>query len=142
VKTFALIQGDLVPAPGGFLTYSGARKIHQDLTLALSEEYGGNPLHPRWGSILKSMIGGPLTPEMKARVLAEVNRVISNYITVQNAKIVQDNATGSVSRLSTDDVVSGVSAVNAQQVYDSLVVTATLHTLSRQQINVTQVVQG
>lgn len=140
MKTFALVQGDLSPAPGGYLLYEGAQKIHQDLALALKEQYGGDAIHPRWGSILQNLVGGPLTPDMKQSVLTEVNRVLSNYITVQNARIIQDSNSNSVSSLTTDDIVGSVLSTTAQQIYDSLVVSVTLQTLSRQQININQVV--
>jgi phage baseplate assembly protein W len=78
VKTLALVQGDLSPAPGGYLMYEGPQKIHQDLALALQEAYGGDKLHPRWGSILQNFIGLPMTDDVKNKVLSEINRVISN----------------------------------------------------------------
>jgi phage baseplate assembly protein W len=140
VKTLALIKGDLATAPGGYLLYDGALKIHQDLALALQEVYGGDSLHPRWGSILQNLIGGPLTPDVTQSVLSEVNRVLSNYITVQNSRIIEDSTAGNVSSLTTDDVVGSVLSASAQQIYDSLVVSVTLETLSRQQIQVNQVV--
>jgi phage baseplate assembly protein W len=140
VKTLALIQGDLSPAPGGYLMFSGADKIHQDLSLALREEYGGDPIHPRWGSILQTLVGGPLTAEMRQSVLSEINRVISNYITVQNARIIQDSTTNSVSSLMQDDVVQSVSSMSAQQIYDSIVVRVALQTVSRQNIIISQVI--
>lgn len=140
MKTIALLHGDFVPAPGGYLLYEGQQKIHQDLALALQEAYGGDQIHPAWGSLLDSYVGTPLTPEIKQAVLAEINRVISNYITVQNARIVQDNAAGNVSSMTTDDVVGSITSISAQQAYDSLVVTAVLQTLSRQSVNVTQII--
>ena len=139
MKTLALVQGDLSPAPGGYLMYNGAAKIHQDLALALKEAYGEDVLHPRWGSILKQYVGFPLTDDVKTKILTEINRVIGNYITVQNARIVQDSNTGSISSLTTDDVVRSVSNVSVQQIYDSLVVSVILETLSRQQVNINQV---
>lgn len=139
MKTFALIQGDFAPSGGGYLMYSGAQKINQDLTLALKEEYGLDPYHPRWGSILKKYIGLPLTTALRAKVITEINRVINNYITVQNARIVSDSNTASPSSYTTDDVVIGVSGINAQQVYDNLLVNVTLQTASRQHININQV---
>lgn len=140
MKTLALVRGDLVPAAGGYLMYEGVQKIHQDLALALQEAYGGDPLHPAWGSILQRLIGGPLTADAKQQILTEVNRVINNYISVQNARIIQDNATGSVSSMSTDDVVNSLSGLSVQQVYDSIVISVALQTLSRQQVTITQVV--
>ena len=139
MKTLALVQGDLSPAPGGYLTYEGAAKIHQDLALALRETYGADQLHPRWGSILQQLVGSPLTADLKNKVLTEINRVIGNYITVQNARIVQDSNTGTISNLTTDDVVRSVSNISAQQIYDSLVVSVTLETLARQTVNINQV---
>jgi phage baseplate assembly protein W len=140
VKTFALVQGDLVPAAGGYLLYDGPRKIHQDLSLALRETYGTDQFHQAWGSILPNMIGQPLTATLRQEVLAEVNRVINNYITVQNSRIVQDNATGSVSALTTDDVVTGLSNISVQQIFDALVIKVGLRTISRQDININQVI--
>jgi phage baseplate assembly protein W len=140
MKTFALVQGDLSPSGGGYLLYEGPAKINQDLTLAMKEEYGTDKFHPRWGSVLKKYIGLPLTPEVKAKTLTEVNRVVNNYITIQNARIVTDNNTSSASRYSTDDVVQSIINLSAQQVYDSLLVSVTLQTISRQQININQVI--
>lgn len=140
MKTFALVQGDLSPSGGGYLMYEGPAKINQDLTLALKEEYGTDPFHPRWGSVLKRYIGLPMTAEVKAKTLTEVNRVVNNYITIQNARILADNTTSSASRYSTDDVVQSISTLSAQQVYDSLLVSLTLQTVSRRTININQVI--
>jgi phage baseplate assembly protein W len=119
--------------------YEGAAKIHQDLALALKESYGADVIHPRWGSILQQFVGTPLTEDLKGKVLTEINRVIGNYITVQNARIVQDSNTGTISNLTTDDVVQSISNITAQQIYDSLVVSVALTTLSRQTVNINQV---
>lgn len=140
MKTFALVQGDLSPSGGGYLMYEGPAKINQDLTLAMKEEYGTDRFHPRWGSVLKKYVGLPLTAEIKSKTLTEINRVINNYITIQNSRIVADNNTSSASRYSTDDVVQSLTALSATQVYDSLLVSVTLQTVSRQQINLNQVI--
>ncbi len=140
MKTLALVQGDLLPSAGGYLMYSGASKIHQDLALALRETYGADTIHPRWGSVLQNYVGFPITAEMRGKVLVEINRVLSNYITVQNARIIQDNNNGTSSKLSSDDVVQSVGSVNVQQIYDSLVVSVILQTLSRQTININQII--
>ncbi len=139
MKTFALVQGDLVPAAGGYLMYEGRKKIHQDLSLALLEEYGTDEQHPGWGSVLQNYVGAPLTPELKQQIISEVTRVINNYITVQNARILADDTAGNRSSLTTDDVVNGVSNISVQQVFDSVVVTVTVQTLSRQDITINQV---
>lgn len=140
MKTLALIQGDLSPAAGGYLLYQGEQKIHQDLALALQEAYGGDVLHPAWGSILPNLIGGPLTSDVKQSIITEVNRVINNYIAVQNAQIVQSNATGQVSNLTTDDVVNSITGLQVQQIFDSVVVSVSLQTLSSQQVSINQII--
>lgn len=140
MKTFALVQGDLSPSGGGYLMYEGPAKINQDVTLALKEEYATDPFHPRWGSVLKRYVGLPMTAELKAKVLTEVNRVINNYITIQNARIVSDNNSSTPSRYSTDDIVQGVTNLSAQQIYDSLIVSLTLQTASRQTLDINQVI--
>ena len=140
MKTLAIVQRDLSLAPGGYLMYEGAARIHQDLALALQEVYGGDPIHPKWGSILQRYIGSPLTAEVRSKVLAEINRVISNYIAVQNARIVADSNNSVLSKVTTDDVVQSITTINAQQVYDSLVVSVVLQTLSRQTVSVNQVI--
>lgn len=139
MKTFALVHGDLSPAPGGYLMYEGAPKINQDLALALREQYGTDIFHPKWGSVLPQFIGLPMTPDIKSQVLTEVSRVISNYITVQNAQISQASVNGSASALTTDDVVQSVSSIQAQQMYDQLIVSVVLQTISRQNININQI---
>jgi len=140
MQTLALVQGDLVPAPGGYRMYSGAQKISQDLSLALREEYGGDQYHPKWGSILPTMIGGPLDTQAKTDIMAEVSRVLANYIAVQNARIVQDNARGVLSSLTTDDVVQSVGSTRVTPIYDSVAVNVVLNTLSRQSVNINQII--
>lgn len=139
MKTFALVQGDLSPAPGGYLMVEGASKIHQDLSLALREWYGTDHIHPRWGSTLQRYIGQPLTEDLKAKISREINRVLQNYLTIQNSRIARDTNTGVISTMSTNDVVRAVNGVNIHQVYDSLLVNISLSTASRQTINVNQV---
>lgn len=140
MKTLALSNGDLVVVPHGYQTYSGAQKIVQDLGLALREVYGGDQLHPRWGSILLNYIGTPLTADVKANVINEINRVLKNYISVQNAQISDTIQSGSKSSMTTDDIVESVLNIDANQVFDSLVVTVTLQTVSRQTLTLSQVV--
>ncbi len=140
MKTLALVQGDLAVGTGSYLTYSGVNKISQDLSLALREAYGGDRFHPSWGSILQQYVGTPMVEEAKAGVVAEVTRVLNNYITVQNAQIQAAGTQNVQSTLTTDDVVQSITSINATQVHDSLVVTVTLQTLSRQAVSITQVV--
>lgn len=139
MKTFALVSGDLSPSGGGYLMVDGANKINQDLSLAIREEYGLDPYHPRWGSILKTYVGQPMTSDVTAKVLSEITRVINNYITIQNSRIVSDTNSSTPSRYSTDDVVQSILSMNAQPIADSLVVNVTLQTISRQTININQV---
>lgn len=140
MKTLALTQGDLTPAPGGYRMLEGANKIQQDIGLALQEEYGTDSSHPLWGSILPTMIGAPITEDLKQQIRVEVNRVVNNYIAVQNARIVQDNVTGSQSSMTTDDVVNAITGLSITQLFDSVVINLGLQTISRQNVNLNHVV--
>lgn len=117
----------------------GAAKIYQDLSLALREEYAIDHLHPSWGSTLHRYVGRPLTEDLRARVLRELNRVVQNYITVQNSRIVNNSNSGTFSSMTTDDVVRSVSSITTQQLYDVLLIRVILQTSSRQTININQV---
>lgn len=136
MQTLALIQGDLALSSGSYLTYSGPDKIRQDLDLALNEDYGSDPFHPYWGSILNRYIGEPLTASVKQAVLTEVSRVLTNYVMVQTDLIAADGTYDNRSSFSTSDVVRSVESIDAQSVSDRILVTITLQTMSNQTITI------
>lgn len=143
METFALVHGDLlVDSSGQLLTYSGVDRIRQDLQLALSEQYGGNHFHPKWGSIVKSYLGNPITPNLQQLVQAEVNRVVQNYITLQQASVLRNTTFDISGVFDTSDVVQSVGPLTVTTSYDTIYISATLTTVDRQTVTVTKQVSN
>lgn len=143
MRQIALINGDIaIGTDGGMLMHSGAARIKQDLTLALAEEYGTDRFHPTWGSVLPQYLGQLLTAEMQQLVRAEVNRVIQNYIVIQQNDVVRDTTVDVRGRYDTSDVVQSVGAISVVQVLDAVYLSATLTTLARQTVSVSQQVSA
>lgn len=143
METFALVHGDLmVDSSGQLLTYSGPNRIRQDLQLALSEEYGADHFHPKWGSIVKSYIGNPITPSLELLVQAEVNRVVQNYITLQQSSVLRSTTFDIAGVFDTSDVVQSVGPLRVSTAYDTIYISATLTTVDRQTITITQQVSN
>lgn len=138
MKQLALENGDLVLGPQGHQTLTGAPRIKQDLEIALREEYGLDRFHPRWGSLLNRYVGETIDDETRLLVQAEVNRVLQNYVIIQNAGVLRDLTYDVKGRYSTSDVVRSVLAVEAQLDLDGILLSVVLQTLSREEITVTQ----
>lgn len=143
MRQIALVNGDIaIGTDGGMLMYSGAARIKQDLTLALSEEYGTDRFHPTWGSVLPQYLGQLLTAEMQQLVRAEVNRVLQNYIIIQQNDVIRDTTVDVQGRYDTSDVVQSVGAITVTQVLDAIYLSATLTTLARQVVTISQQVSA
>jgi phage baseplate assembly protein W len=139
MKSLALIQGDLaIDGTGDYLTFSGVDRIRQDMTLALTEEYGADRFHPAWGSILKEYIGQPITPELEQAVRAEINRVAQNYITLQQQEVLRDTQFDVQGRFDTSDVVRSISNIQVRFFFDAIYVSATLTTLARDTVTISR----
>jgi phage baseplate assembly protein W len=139
MQSLALVQGDLaIDGTGDYLTFSGVDRIRQDMTLALTEEFGSDRFHPSWGSILKSYLGQPITPELEQAVRAEVNRIVQNYIVLQQQQVLQDSQFDVVGRFDTSDVVRNVSAIKTRVLFDTIYVSATLTTLTRETVTISR----
>lgn len=139
MQQIQLVHGDLaVGTDGGMLMCSGANRIRQDLTLALSEEYGTDRFHPTWGSVLPGYLGQLLTAEMRQLVRAEVNRVLQNYIVIQQNDVIRDTTYDVRGRYDTSDVVQSVGDITVTQVLDAIYLSATLTTLARQTLTISQ----
>lgn len=136
MESLALVQRDLVLTGGQYLMVSGSDKIRQDLTLALREDYGSDPYHPYWGSVLQRFIGHPLTPEVQQLVQTEVRRVLRNYIAVQSDLIRADSASGARSRFDTSDVVQAVENIAVTITGDRIDIVLTLQTQSGQTVTI------
>lgn len=136
MKTLALFNGDLMLAQGGYFMFTGADRIRQDLALALLEEYGTDRFHPRWGSIIMRYIGNVITPQLDALVKAEVNRVVQNYIAVQQAEVLRDSVVDVKGRFSTRDVVRNLTKITTRAHMDRIDVLLSLQTLARETITI------
>jgi phage baseplate assembly protein W len=136
VRTLALYSGDLMLAQGGYQLYSGVDRIRQDLQLALREEYGSDRFHPKWGSIIMRYIGQIQSPHLEALVRAEINRVLQNYIAVQNAEVLRDSQVDVKNRFTTSDVVRRVTGLVTNMHLDRIDVALALETLSREVVKI------
>lgn len=139
IKTLALVNGDLaIGTNGAYLLYSGVSRIKQDLTLALTEEYGTDRFHPTYGSIVQSYLGQVLSAELMQLVRAEVNRVLQNYLVIQQNEVLRDTVIDVANRFDTSDVVQSVDNVAARAVLDTIYLSATLTTLSRETVTISR----
>lgn len=139
IKTLALVNGDLaIGTNGAYLLYSGVSRIKQDLTLALTEEYGTDRFHPTYGSIVQSYLGQVLSAELMQLVRAEVNRVLQNYLVIQQNEVLRDTVIDVTNRFDTSDVVQSVDNVAARAVLDTIYLSATLTTLSRETVTISR----
>jgi phage baseplate assembly protein W len=139
MKTLALVNGDLaIGTNGAYLLYSGVARIKQDLTLALTEEYGTDRFHPTYGSIVQSYLGQVLSAELMQLVRAEVNRVLQNYLIIQQNEVLRDTLVDVANRFDTSDVVQSVDNVAARAVLDTIYLSATLTTLSRETVTISR----
>lgn len=136
MKTLALQNGDLMPAQGGYLLYTGVDRIRQDLTLALLEDYGTDRFHPRWGSVIKQYIGNVITPQLESLVRAEINRIVQNYIAIQQAEVLRDSQVDVKGRFTTSDVVRSLLAINASIYLDRINIALALETMSRASVTI------
>jgi phage baseplate assembly protein W len=118
--------------------YSGVARIRQDLTLALTEEYGTDRFHPTYGSIVQAYLGRVITADIQQLVRAEVNRVLQNYLVIQQTEVIRDTVVDVQGRYNTSDVVQSVDSVTARTLLDTIYIAATLTTLSRETVSITR----
>lgn len=138
MRQLLVADGDLVATPSGHATVSGAARIRQDLSLALSEPYGDDRFHPQWGSTLPRYVGMAVNIETQMMVRAEVTRVVQSYIATQRADILLDATAQRRSRYSTFDVVQALNDVSARAYLDSIRVAVRLSTAAGEDIAVAQ----
>lgn len=136
MQTLALVNGDLMPAQGGYLLVTGVDRIRQDLTLALLEEYGSDRFHPKWGSVITRYIGNVITPQLETLVRAEVNRTVQNYIIIQQAEVLRDSQVDVKGRFKTSDVVRSLLSLSTTVHTDRIDVQLALETLARTTVNI------
>jgi phage baseplate assembly protein W len=140
MKTLALSGGDLVVGPGGLQLITGPAKIRQDLSLALIEEYGTDPYHPEWGSVLPRYVGLPVDDDTRMLVQAEVNRVVQQYMAQQQAQIGASATNNQATTMTTSDVVRSLDGVDVTVSFDMVRVVISLTTLSGQTLTISRTV--
>lgn len=140
MKTFQIVNGDLVIGPGGFATIDGPAKVKQDLAVAVREPYGVDRFHPRWGTLLHEYVGMAVGDGTDLLIRSEINRVISNHMFSQNSVLERDSMRATRSRFSTGELIDRLDAVDVRQEYDRYHVRVRLRTLSGQPITLTRTV--
>lgn len=109
--SFKIADGDLVARGNQLSLVFGIDKLKQDIDLWLRERYGGDRFHVTMGSILQDFIGDIVSGDTRARVHAEVLRVLQNYQAIQLRRLHETPQLLSTSELlvSVDDIVTAVS---------------------------------
>lgn len=137
MKTLAIADGDLVVTPYGHETISGSFKIRQELVCAFLEPLGNDRFHRDWGSLLPEYIGQPLTDELELLALSEANRVVQNYVTVQQREVLNDYSGQHASRFSTSDVVRQVNDIRVSVSLDTITISVVLTTQAGESVTLT-----
>lgn len=140
MKTFAMRNGDLVLGSGGFKTITGTTKLRQDLAMAVTQEYGTDRFHPRWGSTLPRMIGRHISRDTEMIVKSEISRVVQQYIDTQRVEILNDKMGFKRTRFTTAEIIGTVENVSAFARFDSIIVQIDLRTVSDQVVSLTRTV--
>lgn len=140
MKTLALSGGDLVVGPGGLRMLDGAAKLRQDIALALGEEYGHDPYHPGWGSVLQQYVGEPITEDTPMLVQAEVNRILQQYIAYQRQRLEAASLNGQPHTISTSEIIRTVNAIDVSVEYDTVSVLIDLTTMAGQTMKISRTV--
>lgn len=140
MKTLALSGGDLVLGPGGLQLLEGPSKIRQDIALCLGEEYGLDPYHAGWGSVLKKYVGLPITPDTPVLIQAEVNRVLQQYIQNQQSILNAASLNNQQHTISTNELIRTVNSVDVNVLYDTVTVLINLTTMAGQTMTISRTV--
>jgi len=140
MKTLALSGGDLVLGPGGLQTLEGPAKIRQDIALCLGEEYGLDPYHSGWGSVLLKYVGTPITGDTPMLVQAEVNRVLQQYITNQQQRLEAASLNNQQHTITTSEIIRTVNSVDVTVLFDTVTVLINLTTMAGQTMTISRTV--
>lgn len=133
MKTLRLRHGDLVPGSGGVETVTGAPMLIQDMRAALGEPMGNDRFHPGWGSVIDEFIGAPLDEATRFDVEQEVNRVVGNYMAVQEDNLRRDAMSDRAPRYSSADVIAQVREVKVEARQDRIGITIVIETMNREE---------
>jgi hypothetical protein len=141
MKTFRLDNGDLSLGQDGYALVEGSDKLRLDLSVAMREPFGCDRFHPRWGSLLYDYTGKVVDDETGAYIKGEITRLVQNYVYVQGELLSKDVAAGRRPRFSRGEVVSDMSGIDLQGLFDSYKVRVRLRTLSGEEVTLLQTVR-
>lgn len=121
--SLALKNGDLVQQGSSFGVVYGVDKLVQDLTLWLTERYGGDIMHPEVGSVLDSWIGTIISSSTKADIHGEVLRVLQNYQHLQMIELKKFPQ-----KFSMSEILYGIDDIQVSADYDTVSVVISVST--------------
>src|ERR1035437_7138653 len=120
-------------------TVQGGQKLVQDLSCAVLEPQGTDPLHSSFGSTIggsinpdgtwnQGVIGSPNNSLAAMAVSGEIKRICVQYQTQQLARYQADVAVYGRSTLTADEALMNIESIVAQAAQNHLLVSATLKT--------------
>jgi phage baseplate assembly protein W len=134
MRTFKIVNRDLVIGQSSYEEIMGRAKIAQDLEIATLTPYGSDRFHRGYGSLLAQKIGLPESNLSSAQVQGEVQRIINNYMLVQQMTLQAYQARGFASPYTNADLVAQVTALNVVVNTDSITVDAQIQTAANQTV--------
>jgi hypothetical protein len=133
--TLQVQNGDLQIGANGFASVNGPAKLYQDLVIATLEPYGCDRFHPRWGSLLSNYLGDAITLIDENLIMAEISRLVNNYMLVQQDNISNEASRGLQSQYASDEVVGSIESIDVVQNGDRVTVSTLIITVAGQQVN-------
>lgn len=124
--SLAVVNGDLVRAGNSLAVVYGSEKLKQDLCLWVTERYGIDRFHPRMGSILPEYIGSLITDNTRAKIQAEILRILQSYQTVQ-----MQGMKAAPQRYSYSEILYSIDAINVAISYDTVAATVQVSSADR-----------
>jgi phage baseplate assembly protein W len=129
--SLAIVDGDLVQNGSQLGLVFGLDKLKQDVNMWLMEQYGGDRFHLNMGSILQDFIGGIASKAALAEIYAEVLRVLQNYQKMQYRRLKENPES-----MSASEWLVSIADITTSMNYDSVNVSVTLGTASRQAMTI------
>lgn len=127
-KSLAITNKDLDVQRGQVGVVVGVRKLIQDMSQWLVEEYRIDRFHPDYGSTLSNMVGENISETTKFLIQNEVLRVLRNFQSIQLQKF-----RANPSLFSLDQLLDEVVRVETKPFYDAVYVTVFFRTALQNQ---------
>jgi len=130
--SLAIANGDLVQQGSSLAIVWGVDKLKQDLSLWMTERFGGDRFHPAMGSILQDMIGDIIRASTQNRIENEVARVLDNFQRVQFRALKENPQLFSLSEL-----LFSIDKIDVRISYDTVRVMVQVRTAANDQASIT-----